>query len=65
MQDAAPVMADIVLQQDKCAKILVGDPHQEIYTFMGARNAMSAVAAKLPRRLILVWRCWLAVSTPF
>jgi hypothetical protein len=98
------VMADIVMQQTMCAKILVGDPHQagcstfhviqsrtrvmgwhgsrhfavktpicdnqsgpcnpsdtreqqpchrEIYSFMGAKNAMAAVAAALPRRLIL------------
>lgn len=52
-QDAAPVMADIVMQQKKCAKILVGDPHQEIYSFMGAKNAMAAAAATFPRRLIL------------
>lgn len=42
-QDAAPVMADIVLSQRGCAKILVGDPHQEIYSFTGAKNAMAAV----------------------
>ena len=44
-QDAAPVMADVVLQQTGCAKILVGDPHQEIYSFMGARDAMRAAVA--------------------
>jgi F-box protein 18 (helicase) len=27
-QDAAPVMADIILSQKECGKILVGDPHQ-------------------------------------
>ena len=48
-QDAAPVMADIILQQEGCAKILVGDPHQEIYSFMGAKNAMAAVAAACRR----------------
>ena len=51
-QDAAPVMADIVMQQP-CAKILVGDPHQEIYSFMGAKNAMAAVAAAVPRSRIV------------
>lgn len=48
-QDAAPVMADIVLQQTGCAKILVGDPHQEIYSFMGARDAMRAAAARVDK----------------
>ena len=48
-QDAAPVMADIVLQQTGCAKILVGDPHQEIYSFMGARDAMRAAVARVDK----------------
>ena len=52
-QDAAPVMADIILQQEGCAKILVGDPHQEIYSFMGAKNAMAAVAASVPKERIV------------
>ena len=52
-QDAAPVMADIILQQDGCAKILVGDPHQEIYSFMGAKNAMAEVTASVPKERIV------------
>jgi F-box protein 18 (helicase) len=52
-QDAAPVMADIILQQDRCAKILVGDPHQEIYSFMGAKNAMAEVTASVPKERIV------------
>ncbi|XP_078676527.1 F-box DNA helicase 1-like isoform X2 [Branchiostoma floridae x Branchiostoma belcheri] len=38
-QDLTPAINDILLKQD-VAKILVGDPHQQIYTFRGARNAM-------------------------
>ena len=52
-QDAAPVMADIILQQEGCAKILVGDPHQEIYSFMGAKTRMAAVAASVPKERIV------------
>ena len=51
-QDAAPVMADIVLSQVGCAKILVGDPHQEIYSFMGAKNAMESVLRTVNKKQI-------------
>lgn len=37
-----PVIVDIMLSQS-CGKILVGDPHQQIYTFRGAVNALHAV----------------------
>ena len=37
-------MADILLSQE-VAKILVGDPHQQIYGFRGATNAMAQVEA--------------------
>jgi len=30
---------DVLLAQ-RCAKVLVGDPHQQIYTFRGAVNAL-------------------------
>ena len=51
-QDCAPVMADVVTRQSGCGKILVGDPHQEIYSFMGAKNAMEAVAASVDASLV-------------
>ena len=35
-------VSDILLSQS-CAKILVGDPHQQIYAFRGARNALQEV----------------------
>ncbi|RLB38751.1 MAG: hypothetical protein DRH12_12425 [Deltaproteobacteria bacterium] len=41
-QDTNPVTADIVLSQ-VCPKILVGDPHQQIYTFRGAVDAMELI----------------------
>ncbi|KAI5617960.1 F-box DNA helicase 1 isoform X1 [Silurus asotus] len=41
-QDCTPVIMDIMLSQ-ACGKILVGDPHQQIYTFRGAVNALHAV----------------------
>ncbi|KAI4874006.1 hypothetical protein NFI96_027836, partial [Prochilodus magdalenae] len=42
-QDCTPVILDIMLSQH-CGKILVGDLHQQIYTFRGAINALYAVA---------------------
>lgn len=36
------VIMDILLSQS-CGKILVGDPHQQIYTFRGAVNALHTV----------------------
>ncbi|EBS4058347.1 ATP-dependent helicase [Salmonella enterica subsp. enterica serovar Newport] len=40
-QDANPVTSAIVLGQ-ACRVVLVGDPHQQIYRFRGADNAMDA-----------------------
>ncbi|XP_073445163.1 F-box DNA helicase 1 isoform X2 [Dendrobates tinctorius] len=41
-QDCTPSIMKIVLTQ-KCGKIFVGDPHQQIYTFRGAVNALCEV----------------------
>ncbi|XP_063163983.1 F-box DNA helicase 1 [Candoia aspera] len=41
-QDCTPAIMDIVLSQ-RCGVILAGDPHQQIYTFRGAVNALSEV----------------------
>ncbi|XP_072233654.1 F-box DNA helicase 1 isoform X2 [Leuresthes tenuis] len=38
-QDCTPAIMDVMLSQS-CGKILVGDPHQQIYTFRGAVNAL-------------------------
>ncbi|XP_020615014.1 F-box DNA helicase 1-like isoform X2 [Orbicella faveolata] len=43
-QDCTPAASDILLRQS-CAKILVGDPHQQIYAFRGARNALQEVTS--------------------
>ncbi|XP_058480287.1 F-box DNA helicase 1 isoform X2 [Solea solea] len=40
-QDCNPATMDVLLSQ-QCAKILVGDPHQQIYTFRGAINALNS-----------------------
>lgn len=32
-----------IVQSQKCGKILVGDPHQQIYTFRGAVNTLYAL----------------------
>jgi F-box protein, helicase, 18 len=44
-QDANPVTTDIVLQQRHALRVLVGDPHQQIYSFRGAVNAIDRVQA--------------------
>ncbi|XP_069717045.1 F-box DNA helicase 1 [Phaenicophaeus curvirostris] len=41
-QDCTPAIVDIVLSQT-CGVILVGDPHQQIYTFRGAVNTLYSV----------------------
>ncbi|KAF1668358.1 F-box DNA helicase 1, partial [Aptenodytes patagonicus] len=41
-QDCTPAIIDIV-QSQKCGIILVGDPHQQIYTFRGAVNTLCLV----------------------
>eukprot|EP00079_Xenopus_tropicalis_P023250 XP_012815499.1 PREDICTED: F-box DNA helicase 1 isoform X2 [Xenopus tropicalis] len=41
-QDCTPAIMDVVLSQP-CGKIFVGDPHQQIYTFRGAVNALCEV----------------------
>ncbi|XP_070610573.1 F-box DNA helicase 1-like [Erythrolamprus reginae] len=41
-QDCTPAVMDIVLSQ-KCGVILVGDPHQQIFTFPGAVNSLLKV----------------------
>jgi F-box protein 18 (helicase) len=43
-QDTNPVTADLLLSQP-CAKVLVGDPHQQIYRFRGAVDIMDGMAA--------------------
>ena len=43
-QDLTPAIIDLVTQTS-CAKIFVGDPHQQIYSFRGATNAMPLVRA--------------------
>ena len=42
-QDTNPAVAEIILSQS-CPKILVGDRHQQIYSFRGARNAMENIS---------------------
>jgi F-box protein 18 (helicase) len=44
-QDLNPVTADMLLGQADMPKIVVGDPHQQIYSFRGARNFMREVTA--------------------
>ncbi|MEE6481683.1 hypothetical protein FKM82_012932 [Ascaphus truei] len=41
-QDCTPAITQVVLSQP-CGKIFVGDPHQQIYSFRGAVNALCEV----------------------
>ncbi|XP_046561865.1 F-box DNA helicase 1-like [Haliotis rubra] len=43
-QDLTPAVIRIMMNQTQ-AKILVGDPHQQIYSFRGAVNAMQQITA--------------------
>lgn len=51
-QDANPVTSDIVLKQS-CKVVLVGDPHQQIYRFRGANNALKSHLLKKADTLYL------------
>jgi len=51
-QDANPVTSALVLGQ-ACRVVLVGDPHQQIYRFRGADNAMQAPQLEEADRLWL------------
>lgn len=42
-QDANPLMSHMVDQQNHCSRLYIGDPHQAIYGFRGAVDAMSAL----------------------
>jgi superfamily I DNA/RNA helicase len=42
-QDSNPVTTDIVIKQAHALRVLVGDPHQQIYSFRGAVNAFDRV----------------------
>ncbi|XP_061172285.1 F-box DNA helicase 1-like [Saccostrea echinata] len=45
-QDLTPALSDLLLGQQQ-AKILVGDPHQQIYSFRGAVNALHRISASV------------------
>lgn len=51
-QDANPVTTDIVLNQ-KARIVLVGDPHQQIYRFRGADDALNSPLLNNATRLYL------------
>ncbi|MGM0442702.1 MAG: UvrD-helicase domain-containing protein [Fibrobacterota bacterium] len=39
-QDASPVMLDIIQRQEHAVRVIAGDPHQQIYAWRNAVNAM-------------------------
>lgn len=42
-QDANPLISHLVDQQNHCSRLYIGDPHQAIYGFRGAVDAMSGL----------------------
>ena len=63
-QDSNDCIADIVLRQtdNGCGVILVGDPHQMIYSFRGARDHITRTRSTKTLNLtqvlsIVAWRC--------
>ncbi len=46
-QDAEPLMLHVLINQ-KCKLVYVGDPHQQIYDWRGAVNAMQSVECESP-----------------
>lgn len=44
-QDASPVMLDVFMNQN-CTKVIVGDTHQQIYSWRGAVNSLEMVNFK-------------------
>ena len=44
-QDLSPTIIDLVKKATSCAKIIVGDPNQQIYSFRGVTNAIPMIEA--------------------
>ncbi len=44
-QDMNPAMLDVFHRQSSTPRFIVGDPHQQVYVFRGAVNALGQVAA--------------------
>ena len=44
-QDLSPAIVDLVKKATSCAKIIVGDPNQQIYSFRGATDAIPMIEA--------------------
>lgn len=56
-QDANPVMAQIVARQQQARVLYLGDPHQAIYGFRGARDALETLPADARVfNLTMTWR---------
>jgi superfamily I DNA/RNA helicase len=51
-QDTNPCLFSIFSQQRSCGRVLVGDIHQNIYTFRGAMNAMARAGAGVERHAL-------------
>jgi F-box protein, helicase, 18 len=55
-QDANPVTAQVVEMQRHSKIVILGDPHQSIYAFRGAVNAMNQFAGARRVHLTKTWR---------
>ena len=60
-QDLSPATIDLIMQTS-CSKIFVGDPHQQIYSFRGATDALPLVRADHTFYLTRVSFEWLLCS---
>lgn len=55
-QDANPIMSHLVRMQDQCTRIYIGDPHQAIYGFRGAFDAMDDIQVDRTHHLTASFR---------
>jgi F-box protein 18 (helicase) len=55
-QDSNPVTAHVIRQQTHANLLYIGDPHQSIYGFRGAKNAMSDFKDATHLNLTQTWR---------
>lgn len=55
-QDANPIAAQIIGMQEHAQRLYIGDPHQSIYAFRGATNAMNDFRDAEEFRLTQTWR---------
>lgn len=61
-QDTSPALASVIAAQTHAHRVLVGDPHQSIYSFRGSRDAMQQMPADRLFRLTQSFRFGEAIA---